>query len=581
MLDIGYYIAYSVGMYIATIPNRGSRPTTIIREGYREKGKVKNRTIANITHWPREKIEALRLVLKGKKVIEVDKLFEKLESKHHGHVQAVYIAVKRLGLDKLIFSKACRECDIILAVIIARICEPDSKLAMTRWWQDTTLPALLDLEDVDEDDIYEAMDWLLVRQRRIEKKLAGRHLGDGDLVLYDLTSSYFEGEKCPLAVRGKSRDRKKGTLQVNYGLVADRRGCPVAVSVFEGNTIDSTTLLPQAERIRKDFGIEKLVLVGDRGMISQKQIDELQDIEGVDWITALKTASIRKLVEGGALQLDLFDERNLFEFVHADYPGERLVACRNPALARKRAQTRESMLSATERELQKVRQMAGRGRLKGKDKIGVRVGKVVNKYKMAKHIVLDIRDDGFDFEVNPKKVASESALDGLYVIRTSLSGERMDADETVRSYKDLTSVERAFKSLKSVDLLVRPIRHWNAERVRAHIFLCMLTYYVQWHMTEALRALLFADEEQESKKTRDPVAPAKRSKQARAKAYRKKLNDGTVVHSFRTLLHHMSTITRDLCRQHGDGDSACSFTLDTTPNEKQNQVLRLLAQISV
>jgi transposase len=568
-------------MYVATIPNRGSRPTIIIREGYRENGKVKNRTIANITHWPKEKIEALRLVLKGVTVAEVDNLFKKLESRHHGHIQAVLTTVKRLGLDRLISSKPSRERNIIVAVIVARICEPDSKLAMTRWWQDTTLPALIDIEDVDEDDIYKAMDWLLGRQKRIEKKLAGRHLGDGDLVLYDLTSSYFEGEKCPLATRGKSRDRKKGTLQVNYGLVADRRGCPVSVAVFEGNTIDSTTLLPQADKVRKDFGIARLVLVGDRGMISQKQIEELRQIEGVDWITALKTAGIRKLVEGGALQLDLFDERNLLEFVHEDYPGERLVACRNPTLARKRAHKRESMLAASERELQKVRAMVEGGRLKGKDKIGVRVGKVVNKFKMAKHIVLDIKDDGFDFALNEKSIAAEAALDGIYVIRTSLAKERMDSDEAVRSYKDLTAVERAFKSLKSVDLLVRPIRHWHEDRVRAHIFLCMLTYYVQWHMLEALRPLLFSDENQELKKARDPVAPAKRSKQALKKVYGKTLDDGSVVHSFRTMLHHMSTITRDRCRQKGVDGSSHTFTLDTTPNKKQRRVFDLLGQISV
>jgi len=568
-------------MYIATIPNRSSRPTIIIREGYRENGKVKNRTIANITHWPKEKTEALRLVLQGKKVAEVDKLFEKLESKHHGHVAAVLATVKRLGIDRLISSRPCRERNIIVATIVARICEPDSKLAMTRWWRDTTLPELLGLGYADEDDIYEAMDWLLARQKRIEKKLARRHLTDGDLVLYDLTSSYFEGEKCPLAARGKSRDRKKGTLQVNYGLVSDRRGCPVAVSVFSGNTIDSTTLLRQAERVREDFGIDNMVLVGDRGMITQKQINALRGVDGFDWITALRSGGIRKLINGGALQLDLFDERNLFEFLHKDYPGERLVACRNPVLARKRARKRESMLEATKRELDKVQGMAGRGKLAGKGEIGVRVGKVVNKYKMAKHIVLDIGDDSFGFEFDEKSIAAEAALDGVYVIRTSLPKERMGADETVRSYKNLTSVERAFRSLKSIDLLVRPIRHWTEKRVRAHIFLCMLTYYVQWHMLEALRPLLFADEDQEAKKTRDPVTPAKRSEKAMEKVHGKTLDDGSEVHSFRTLLHHMSTITRDLCRQHGDGDVVHTFTIDTTPNEKQRRVLDLLGQIRV
>lgn len=570
---------YKVDMHVHIIPNRNSKPAILLRESFREGGKVRKRTIANLSALSLDQAEMLSLVLKGKKVVEVDKLFEKLESRHHGHVDAVLATIKKLGVDKLISSRPCGERNIIVAVIVARICKPDSKLAMTRWWKDTTLPELLELGDTDEDDIYEAMDWLLSRQKRIEKKLAKRHLKDGDLVLYDLTSSYFEGEKCPLAARGKSRDRKKGTLQVNYGLVSDRRGCPVAVSVFAGNTIDSTTLLRQAERAREDFGIQHMVLVGDRGMITQKQIDELRNIDGFDWITALRSGGIRQLIEGGALQLGLFDERNLFEFLHEDYPGERLVACRNPPLARKRACKRESMLQATKRELEKAQGMAGRGKLVGQGKIGVRVGKVVNKYKMAKHVVLDIRDDGFDFSFNEKSIAAEAVLDGVYVIRTSLPKERMGADETVLSYKNLASVERAFKSLKSIDLLVRPIRHWIEERVRAHIFCCMLTYYVKWHMFEALRPLLFADEDQEAGKTRDPVAPAKRSKKAMEKVRGKVLDDGSEAHSFRTLLHHMSTITRDLCRRRGAGDSSYTFSIDTTPNAKQRQVLNLLGQI--
>ena len=567
-------------MYVATIPNRGSKPTIIIREGYREDGKVKNRTIANITHWPKEQIEALRLVLKGKKVAEVDKLFKKLETRHHGHVLSVLTTVRRLGVDKLISSRRCRERELIVGALVARICAADSKLAATRWWKSTTLPELLDLGDADEDDVYDAMDWLLERQKRIEKKLAKRHLRNDDLVLYDLTSSYFEGVTCPLAARGKSRDRKRGTLQVNYGLLADRRGCPVAVSVFEGNTADSTTLLSQAERVRDDFGIERVVLVGDRGMITQKQIDALRDIDGFDWIAALKTGGIRKLVEGGTVQLDLFDERNLFECTHEDYPGERLVACRNPVLARKRAYKRESMLEATKRELEKVRGMVERGRLKGSDKIGVRVGKVVNKYKMSKHIVLDIKDHSFSFELDEVSITVEAALDGIYVIRTSLAEERMDAAEAVRSYKDLTNVERVFRSLKSIDLLVRPIRHRRERRVRAHIFFCMLAHYVQWHMVEALRPLLFADEDQEAKKTRDPVAPAKPSQKALKKVHSRKLDDGSEVDSFRTLLNRMSTITRDLCCRSDGDDSSHNFTLDTTPNEKQSRVLDLLEQIS-
>lgn len=568
-------------MHIDIVPNRNSKPAILLRESFREGKKVKKRTIANISFLTVEQAEAFRLILKGEKVAPVDKLFEKLSSKHHGHVDAVLKTVKKLGLDKIISAKRCPERDIIIAVIVARICKPDSKLAMTRWWDDTTLPELLDLEGVDEDDIYKAMDWLLARQKRIEKKLAKRHLDEGDMVLYDLTSSYFEGVTCPLARRGKSRDRKRNTLQVNYGLVSTKEGCPVSVSVYEGNTGDPTTLMEQAQKVRDDFGIGEMVLVGDRGMITQKQIDELRLVGGFDWITAMKTGGIRKLVEGGALQLDLFDERNIFEFAHPDYPGERLVACRNPVLARKRAHKRGSMLEATQRELDKVQGMVERGRLKGQDDIGVRVGKVVDKYKMAKHVVLCIENDSFSFELDESSVAAEAALDGVYVVRTSLPKKRMSADETVRSYKNLTNVERAFKSLKSIDLMVRPIRHRTEDRVRSHLFLSMLAYYVQRYMKEALRPLLFADEDQEAKSTRDPVAPAKRSKKTLGKASTKTLDDGTPTHSFNTLLHHMSTITRDLCVQKIAGADDNTFSVDTKPNPKQQKAYDLLDAINV
>jgi transposase len=572
-------------MHIHIVPNRNSKPAILLRESYRENGKVKKRTIANLSSLSLNQVGQIRLVLKGKKLAEVDKLFEKLESKHHGHVQAVLKVIDLLELDKLISARRCRERDIIVAVIVARLCSPDSKLAMTRWWDDTTLPELLGLEGVNEKDIYQSMDWLLERQGRIEKKLAKRHFSDGDMVLYDLTSSYFEGVTCPLAKRGKSRDRKRNTLQVNYGLMASRDGCPVSVSVFEGNTGDPTTLMEQAQKAREDFGIDEMVMVGDRGMISQKQIDELKTMDGVAWITALKSGAIRKLSKAGVLQMDLFDERNLFELTHEDFPGERLVACRNQALGRKRKHKRDSMLEATIRELTKIQNMLERGTLKKeertKDKIGVRVGKIINKYKMAKHIVLDIDDNSLEFKIDKESVAAEAALDGIYIIRTSLKEEKMDADEAVRSYKNLTNVERAFRSLKSIDLMVRPIRHRTEDRVRAHIFVSMLAYYVQRYMLEALRPLLFSDEDQEAKQTRDPVAPAKRSRKALEKIKTKKLDDGTVVHSFKTLLHHMSTITRDLCRQSTQGNSSNTFTIDTTPNDKQQQVLSLLSQISL
>ena len=566
-------------MYIEKVPNRNSPPAILLREGWREGKKVRKRTIANLSHWPEEQIETLRLLLKGKRLAPVDALFEKISSRHHGHVDAVLMTIKKLGIDKLISAKPCHERNIIVAVIVARLCKPDSKLAMTRWWNDTTLPELLDLEGVTEDDIYKAMDWLLDRQKRIEKKLAKRHLKDGDMVLYDLTSSYFEGVTCPLAKIGKSRDRKRNTVQVNYGLVASKDGCPVSVDVYDGNTGDPSTLMGQAHKVQEDFGINDMVLVGDRGMITQKQIDELKGADGIGWITALKTGAIRKLVDGGALQLDLFDERNLFEFAHEDFPGERLVACRNPALARKREHKRESMLEATEKELEKVCAMVERGTLKGKDKIGVRVGKVINKYKMAKHVVLRIQDKNFSFEFDEKSIAAEAAIDGIYVIRTCVSKKTMTKEDAVRNYKNLTNVERAFRSLKSIDLMVRPIRHRTEDRVRAHIFLSMLGYYVQRYMLEALRPLLFADEDQEAKATRDPVEPAKRSAKTLEKVQTKTLEDGSKVHSLGTLLHHMSTITRDECVQKLARNENNTFVIDTKPNPKQQRVYELLRGI--
>ncbi len=572
-------------MHVDIVPNRNSRPAILLRESYREGKKVKKRTIANLSALTLQQAEMLRRLLKGDRLLSVDELFEKISSKHHGHVDAVLKTVKKLALDRIISAKPCREGNIIVAVIVARICEPDSKLAMTRWWETTTLPELIDLEGVDEDDIYKAMDWLLARQKRIEKKLAKRHIKEGDMVLYDLTSSYFEGVTCPLARLGKSRDRKRNTLQINYGIVSTKEGCPMSVSVYEGNTGDPSTLIDQANKIRDDFGINEIVLVGDRGMITQKQINELREMGSFDWITAMKTGGIRKLVDGGALQLDLFDERNLFEFMHSDYPDERLVACRNAALGRKRAHKRESMLQATKEELSKIRASLQKGTLRRTErtaaKIGVRVGKVVNKYKMAKHVELHIEDNRFDFEFNEESIESEAALDGVYVVRTSLPKEKIDADQTVRSYKNLTNVERAFKSLKSIDLMVRPIRHRTEDRVRSHIFLAMLTYYVQRAMRETLRPLLFADEDQEAKKTRDPVDPAKRSEEALKKARTKTIDDATVAHSFKTLLHHMSTITRDICIQKVPGAANTTFSIDTTPNDKQRRVLELLSKISV
>jgi Transposase DDE domain len=567
-------------VHIDIVPNRHSPPAVLLRESYREGTKVRKRTLANLSALSAAQVDAIRRTLKGETLVPIGDLFEIVRSRHHGHVQAVRVAMQQLGFEALVASRPSRERDLIVAMVIARILAPTSKLATTRWWHTTTVPEVVGVVDADEDDLYAALDWLIARQPHIEKKLAARHLHAGGLVLYDLTSSYFEGTTSPVAALGYNRDGKRGKLQVNYGLLTDPRGCPVAVSVFKGNTGDPTTLMPHVEKLQQTFAIDQLVLVGDRGMISQKQITELKQRAGVDWITALRTGAMRKLVDGGAIQLGLFDQRHLFEVTHPDFPGERLVACRNPQLALLRAHKRQSLLHATSRELDKVRAMIARGTLKGKDAIGVRVGKVVDKYKMSKHVVLDIREAGFDFHLDDDAIAAEAALDGLYVIRTSVPAQRLATDDVVRSYKMLSQVERAFRSLKTID--VRPIRHRLEDRVKAHIFLCMLAHYVAWHMMESWRALLFCDEDQQAKTTRDPVAPAKRSRAALDKVHAKVLDDGTPVHSFQTLLTDLSSIVSNTCRRPGAGTAGGpTFEVVTTPSPTQQRAYDLLKSIDV
>lgn len=568
-------------MYIDVVPNRGSRPAYLLRESYREEGQVRKRTLANLSSLNEEQIFAIQAILRGAQLAPATQLFEAIASRAHGHVQAVRRAMQQLGFAQLIGTRASPERDLVCAMVAARILAPHPKLATTRWWRTTTLAQELGVEHADENDLYEAMDWLLERQAAIEQKLAKRHLKAGGLVLYDLSSSYFEGTHCPLAKLGHNRDGKKGKLQVNYGLVSDARGCPVAVSVFEGNTADCKTVLPQVKRIQAEFGIEHMVVVGDRGMISQKAIEEFKRTAGVAWITAMKSAQMRALVDEGGLQMGLFDERNLFEFTHPDYPGERLVACRNVQLARLRAAKRADLLRATAAELDKVCATIARKRLKGADKIGVRVGRVVNKYKVAKHFELSIEHTSFSYCIDQQKVEQEAALDGIYVLRTPLGPQIIEAADIVRSYKSLSNVERAFRSLKTVDLKVRPIHHHLPDRVRAHILLCMLAYYVEWHMREAWRSLLFADEDQAAKATRDPVAPAMRSLQAEHKAQTHTLSDGTPAHSFRTLLDELSTIVRNTCRTTTDSARAPTFTIVTQPNAVQQRALKLLETIAV
>jgi Transposase DDE domain len=568
-------------MYIDIVPNRNSPPAILLRESIREGKKIIKRTIANLSSLTLAQAETIRAVLKGQTLAPINEIFEIIASRSHGAIQALDLAMGRLRISALLGREPCRERDLVLAMIAARVLDPQSKLATTRCWDHSTLGEWFGVSDADEDELYAALDWLRERQPAIEQQLAQRHLQEGGRVLYDLSSSYFEGECCPLAARGYSRDGKKGTLQVNYGLLTDARGCPVAISAFAGNTTDPQTLMAQVDQLQHDFKLQSLILVGDRGMITQTQLDELRERDGIAWITALKSGAIRQLVESDAIQMDLFDERNLFELQHDDYPGERLIACRNPQLAKLRTAKRRELLAATVAELATVQQMVANGRLSDSDKIGVRVGRVINKYKMAKHMVLDIGEAHFAFRIDEDAVAAEAGLDGIYVIRTSTPQSQVGTDAAVRHYKGLSHVEAAFRSLKSDDPQIRPIYHHTEERVRAHLFLCMLAYYVKWHMVEAWRGLLFADEDQERLAQRDPVAPATRSQEALDKAASKRLTDGSPAHSFSTLLKELGTIIRNTCRRKNASVGENTFTIDTTPSTKQREALALIKAIQM
>ena len=553
--------------------------THLLRRSYREDGRVKNETLGNLSHLPEALIDLVRRALRGETFVPVSARLEILGSRAHGHVQAVRQAMQRLGVESLLGSRSSAERAQICALIAARVLAPHTKLATTRWWRTTTLAEEFGVSEVDEDDLYAAMDWLLERQSVIERKLAARHLGEGSLALYDLSSSYFEGRHCPLGRIGYSRDGKKNKLQVNYGLMTTRSGCPISVSVYAGNTADAKTLLPQVSKLRESFGLERVVLVGDRGMISHKGIGEIKTLEGMAWITALKSGQIRTLVEAGVLQLGLFDERNLFELAHPDYPGERLIACRNPELAKLRAHKRQALLQATTLEIEKLRERVARGALRGAATIGVKLGRVVDKYKVAKHFELTITDTQLSYQILEPQVAAEAALDGIYVIRTGLPKKQLSAPEAVRSYKALAQVERAFRCLKSVDLRIRPIHHRLEKRVRAHIFLCMLAYYVEWHLIEAWRPLLFADEEQTAKADRDPVAPAQRSAVALEKVHTHTRRDGEPVHSVRTLLAELATLVRNTCRTPGAPAPSATFEILTIPSPLQRRAFELAENI--
>ena len=571
-------------MYIESVPNRNSPPAVLLRESYRLHGKVKKRTLANLSKWPPALVEGLRILLKGgTAVAKLNDAFDIVRSRPHGAVAAVLGTLRQLRLERLIAAQRSPERDRVVAMIVARVLDPGSKLATARGLAEATardsLADTLGLGAVDEDDLYAAMDWLGPRQQRIERALARRHLKEGALVLYDLTSVYLEGRKCPLAQRGHSRDGKRGKLQIEFGLLCDAEGCPVAVEVFAGNTADPMTVGSQIEKLRERFGLSKVVLVGDRGMLTEARIREEVKPAGLHWIGALRGPAIRTLVGSGAVQMSLFDEQDLVEVRSDAYPGERLMVCRNPLLAVERARKREELLKATEELLQRIVAATRRKqrRLKDAEKIGERVGKVIGKYKMAKHFDWSIDEQGFfAFRRDAESIAEEAVLDGLYVIRTSLTQNEMNAADTVRAYKRLSTVERAFRTLKSVDLKVRPVFHRTAERVRAHVLLCMLAYYVEWHMRRRLAPLLFDDEDRpgaEAART-SVVAPAQVSESARRKARLKRTDDGRPVHSFRTLLGDLATVTKNRVAPRLPG--AEPFDLLARPTELQREAFRLL-----
>ena len=571
-------------MYIERVPNRNSPPAVLLRESYREDGKVKKRTLANLSKWPDDLVGGLRILLKGGVALpSLGDAFRILRSRPHGHVAAALGCARNLGLEKLLDRRRSRERALAAAMILARILEPRSKLATARSLRSETLTHTLGEElgvaDAGGDELYRAMDWLLKRQDRIERHLAAKHLEDGALVLCDVTSVYFEGSKCPLARLGYSRDGKRGKPQIVFTLLTNREGCPVAVEVFRGNTADPGTLGAQLKKLRERFSLSRVVLVGDRGLLTDARIREEARPAGLEWITALRAPAIRKLVAGGDLQLSLFDEQDLAEITAPElYPGERLVVCRNPLLAAERTRKRLDLLAATERELDKVVAATRREQrpLRGKDNIAVRADRALRRYKVGKHFDTECADDGFSWARNEGRVAEEAALDGIYVIRTNVPAGELGAEEAVRAYKGLSRVERAFRSYKTVDLKVRPVHHRLEGRVRAHVFLCMLAYYVEWHMRRALAPLLFDDDDPAgAEATRSsPVAPARPSASARAKAARKRTPDGLPVHSFHTLLADLATLTRNRVQPAAEGAVAADVL--TSPTPLQAEAFRLL-----
>jgi len=568
-------------MYVAVVPNRNSPPAILLRESYRENGKVKNRTLANLSKWSPEKIDNLKRVLKGERLVSVDEAFDIVRSLPHGHVAAVRGTLRKLGVHKLLGARWSRNRDLVEAMIVARILAPCSKLATTRELDGgtaaSTLGEELELGDVDVHEFYGALDWLHSRQKPIEAKLAARHLEEGGLALYDLSATYFEGRTCSLAKLGYPRGSKKGKLQVNFGLLCEPEGRPISVHVYPGNTGDPSTVVDQVHKIQNDFGLRSVVLVGDRGMLTAARIREDLEPKGMQWVTSLRAPQIRQLVEGDAFQLSLFDEQDLAEITHTSFPGERLIVCKNPLLADERKRKRNAMLDSTEIKLEKLRAATQRKRrpLMGKDKIGVRVGRVLAGSKMGKHFQLTIEENSFSFTRDVDNIEREARLDGIYILRTNVPAEKLCSEEVVVAYKKLHYVERAFRCTKTVDLHVRPIHHRNENRVRAHIFLCMLAYYVEWHMRRALAPLLFDDHDKEQGNNRrnSVVSPAMRSKSAFRKAATKTTDEGMPVHSFQTLLTDLATLTRNRVVAEGTG---LEFDKTARPTPVQARALELL-----
>jgi hypothetical protein len=569
-------------MYVARVPNRGSPPAVLLRESYREAGKVKNRTLANLSSWPEAKVDALSRVLKGQPpAVALDGAFEITRSLPHGHVAAVLGTLRDLGLEELIDPAPSRHRDLVTAMTVAQVIAPGSKLAIARGLRDATaassLGEVLGLGSCDEDDLYAAMDWLQARQEQIQDALAARHLAGGTLVLYDVSSAAFEGRTCPLGAIGHPKDGVRGRLQIVYGLLTSKEGIPVAIEVFAGNTGDPKTVASQVDKVKDRFGISQVVLVGDRGMLTAARLREDVRPAGLDWITALRAPQVKKLVRDGDLQLTLFDTQDLAEITSPDFPGERLVACMNPFLEAERARKRESLLAATEADLAKIAAACARVRapLRGQDKIAVRADRVLNRRKVGKHYTIDIGEDRFSYHRNQDSITAEAALDGIYVLRTSVGPGDLDSGEIVSSYKALAQVERAFRAFNT-DLDIRPIRHRTEDRVRAHVFLRMLSYYITWHLHARLAPLLFTDDDKPAARAarQSPVAPAARSQRALAKAAAKRTDDELPVHSSASLLADLATICLNTIAP-ADPDLP-GFRLVTTPTPLQRRALDLL-----